>query len=247
MKSIKVLIVEDQPAEAGHLRDTLKEMGYEVAAIAENLSDGLDYFHRFQPDVSLVDIYLNGRADGIVFGKTLHEQDSTTPFLFLTSAIEPATFSLAKSSAPSNYLLKPFNKPELQYAIELALQRSQASVASEKSVSTRRKRKEEVFVKRGNTLFRTRYDDMMYVEVEGKYSKIVCRDQKFVVQQSLCDLYDNLPRDQFLRIHRSYIINMKQIQKIDVQSHELFFKEGESLYFSRRYLDEFLGICDLIK
>ena len=246
MNNLKVLIIEDQDAEASFLKDTLLQMGYKVPAIAKTLSEGLEYFALHEPDISLIDIYLNGKPDGIVFGIQINEKISKRkPFLFLTNAMDSSTFKLAKSSMPYQYLLKPFNKPELQYAIELATDRYKNDVA--RPIENASAVPRPLFVKRGNTLVKCQYDDIKYIEVEGKYSKIVCQNEKFLVQLPLKDFYNQLPPDQFFRIHRNYIINVKEVTKIDAQSNEVFFKDGKILSFSRRFIDEFLHIFRPLK
>lgn len=216
MKDIKVLIMEDQVAEASYLRDTLLGFGYQVPAVASSLSEGLEYFTLYKPDISLVDIYLDGRPDGIVFAMKINEsREAKKPFLYLTGSADSSTFTLAKNSKPSNYLLKPFNKPELQYAIELALERHQSEAIAQDVPNPTNKSQASVFVKRGNTLVSVNYDDIKYIEVDGKYSKIMCYNQKFVVQQTLGDLQESLPTDRFFKIHRKYVINLKEITRID--------------------------------
>src|SRR3954470_18509295 len=159
MKKTKVLILEDQAAEASYLKDTLIQLGYEVAAVASCLSEGLEYFSVHQPDISLVDIYLDGKPDGIMFGMEMSAgQEAKKPFLFLTGATDTSTFKLAKASSPYNYLIKPFNKPELQYAIELAMERYSAEVVHPPAADTTAL-SESVFVKRGSTLISIRYND----------------------------------------------------------------------------------------
>ncbi len=240
--------MEDKPAEADFLKDTLLQMGYQVPAMATSLTEGLEYFDKYQPDISLVDIYLNGKPDGIVFGMTMNENKETKkPFLFLTGSADSTTFKLAKDTKPYNYIIKPFNKPELQYAIELALGRYQQETFQPREVTSPAPPSSPLFVKRANSLVSIKYEDIKYIEVEGKYSKLVCYNQKFVVQQTLGDLHNSLPPDMFRRIHRRYVINLKEITKIDTQTHEIFFKDGYTLFFSRRYLDEFMRVFTLIK
>jgi len=248
MKYTKVLILEDRAMEASYLRDALVELGYQVPAIAPSLSKGLEYFSLYQPDISLVDIYLDGKPDGIAFGMEMNgKQNTKKPFVFLTGATETSTFKLAKAAKPYHYLVKPFNKPELQYAIELALERFETETPLPVNSNKACFSTDSVFVKRGNSLINVQYDDINYIEVEGKYSKIVCNNQKFVVQQSLGDLYISLPATQFFRVHRSYVINIKEVTRIDTQTHEIFFKNGNTLFFSRRNLEEFLHMSKLIK
>lgn len=215
MKNIEVLIVEDHAAEADFLKDVLLQLGYQVPAVATSLAEGLEAFSAYQPDISLVDIYLDGKPDGIAFGMEINENEGAKkPFLFLTSAIESSTFKLAKRANPYHYLLKPFNKPELQYAIELALERHESETAAPVVSGKQLLLETSLFVKRRHTLVRVQYDDIKYIEVDGRYSKIICYNEKFVVQQSLGDLQAALPADQFFRIHRRYVINLKEVTKI---------------------------------
>jgi DNA-binding LytR/AlgR family response regulator len=248
MKDSKVLILEDQVVEACYLKETLLDLGYQVPAVATSLGQGLEYYDLYKPDISLVDIYLDSKPDGILFGmEVCSKEESKKPFLYLTGAADTSTFTLARPSHPHYYLIKPFNKLELQFAIELAIERHQSEI---KAVPVRPKSEPvitSIFVKRGNSLVNVQCDEIKYIEVDGKYSKIVCYDQKFVVQQTLGDLHGFLPADQFLRVHRRYVINRKEINKIDTQTHEVFFKDGNKLNFSRRFLDEFLHIFRLIK
>ncbi|WP_315898174.1 LytTR family DNA-binding domain-containing protein [Chitinophaga pinensis] len=83
--------------------------------------------------------------------------------------------------------------------------------------------------------------------MDGKYSKVVCPAEKFVIQQSLKDLQAQLPPVQFCRVHRNYIVNVKEVTKINTYNNEIFFRDGESLFFSRRYIDEFLQAFKIFK
>src|SRR4051812_21475428 len=118
MKDSKVLILEDQVIEASFLKETLLDLGYQVPAVATTLSQGLEYYDIYQPDVSLVDIYLDSKPDGILFGmEVCRKEEAKRPFLYLTNAADTSTFALARPSHPYYYLIKPFNKLELQFAI----------------------------------------------------------------------------------------------------------------------------------
>ena len=101
-----------------------------------------------------------------------------------------------------------------------------------------------LFIKRGNTMTKVDIHDIKYIEVDGKYSKIVCTNEKFLIQQPLKELQLQLPSTLFSRIHRNYIINIERVIKIDTMSNEVLFKDGTSLFFSRRYL---YGLLDYFK
>ncbi len=89
--------------------------------------------------------------------------------------------------------------------------------------------------------------DIRYIEVDGKYSKIVCRAEKFLIQQPLKELQLRLPATLFSRIHRNYIVNIEEVAKIDTVNNEVLFRDGTSLYYSRRYLEHLLDYFRVLK
>lgn len=211
------------------------------------LKDAVAAYDAELPDICLIDIYLGDKPDGILFAETINEhREQKRPFIFLTSANDNTTFRLAKFTSPYNYLLKPYNPLELQYAIELAISKfkQEAGVPVAQALPPA---SDTLFIKKGNLLQRIAIDDIRYIEVDGKYSKVVCHTEKFVIQQSLKDLQIQLPAVQFCRVHRNYIVNVKQVMKINVINNEIFFRDGETLFFSRRYIDEFLQAFRIFK
>lgn len=244
---LKVLILEDSPDEADYLENFLRKLGCTDIRITTVLKDAIAAYDEALPDICLIDIYLGDKPDGILFAETINEhREQKRPFIFLTSANDNTTFRLAKFTSPYNYLLKPYNPLELQYAIELAISKfKHESVALPAQAVA--PVSDTLFIKKGNLLQRIAFDDIKYIEVDGKYSKVVCQAEKFVIQQSLKDLHVQLPSVQFCRVHRNYIVNVKEVTKINTFNNEIFFKDGESLFFSRRYIDEFLQAFKIFK
>ncbi|MCF6407892.1 response regulator transcription factor [Chitinophaga filiformis] len=247
MKELKVLILEDSPAEADFLESFLRQLGCTDIRITTALADAVAAYDEELPDICLIDIYLGDKPDGILFAETINEhREQKRPFIFLTSANDNTTFRLAKFTSPYNYLLKPYNPLELQYAIELAISKfKQETVAPPAQAIPQAS--DTLFIKKGNLLQRIAIDDIRYIEVDGKYSKVVCHTEKFVIQQSLKDLQVQLPAMQFCRVHRNYIVNVREVVKINVINNEIFFRDGETLFFSRRYIDEFLQAFKIFK
>jgi DNA-binding LytR/AlgR family response regulator len=246
-QKLRVLIVEDELAEADHLKAILSGFGHQVVGVCSTLEQALQSFDQHDPDICIVDVYLEGSPDGIIFAEELNTRRGVRkPFVFLTSSGDTTTFRLASRTSPHSYLLKPFNPLELKYALELAMEkfisetnaRLQPGAASGSST---------VFVKRGHTLVKVMPDDIKYIEVEGKYCKLVCREEKFLVQQPLKELSMQLPPSQFFRVHRNYVVNIKEVARIDTRNDECFFRDGSSLIFSRRYLDRFLEVFRVLK
>jgi DNA-binding LytR/AlgR family response regulator len=236
MHKLKILIVEDQPDEAVHLRKTLSQCGYGEVAAATSLETALDMFNSFVPDICIIDVYLDGKPDGIVFADRISQQ---IPFVFLTGSDDNTTFQLARMTRPRSYLLKPYNPLELQYAIELAVEKMKQVLPQVNP--------DILFVKNGNVLSQVPMDAIRYIEVEGKYSKIICHHGKFLVQLPLKELNQQLPDVFFSRIHRNYIVNIREVASINIQEQELFLKDGQVLYFSRRYIDDFMRAYKVLK
>ncbi|WP_343746780.1 response regulator transcription factor [Chitinophaga sp.] len=250
MKGAKILIIEDDRQDACLLEGMLLDHGYEVGGIANSLQEALRLFHAIQPDLVIIDIFLQGRKDGITFATQISDDDDTRkPFIFLTSAADRNTFEAARLTAPFSYLLKPFNELELQYAIELAVEKFAGAPAGmfameEKSTVMLQ---DIFFVKRGNMLAKISLDDILYIEVEGKYSKIVCSREKYLVQQPLKLILGRLPAIRFVRVHRNYIVNIREVAKVNLTDNEIVLEDGRSVLFSRRYFDDFMRAFDVLR
>jgi DNA-binding LytR/AlgR family response regulator len=251
MEKLKILVIEDNAQDAAEIKAQLLNSGYLVCGIASELKQAREMFDKLQPDLSVIDIFLNGKKDGIVFAQTIaNRQGAKHPFIFLTSATDRTTFESARLTEPFNYLLKPFNELELQYAIELAIEKSA------KEEDSRFATAEEAaslfinnvfFIKKGNILAKVLVNDIKYIEVDGKYCKLAYGNDKFVVQQSMKQLHDQLPAGQFIRVHRNFIANLNSIQKINLQDHEIVLQDGKSLSFSRRYIDDLMHLFNVLK
>ncbi|NML39195.1 response regulator transcription factor [Chitinophaga sp. G-6-1-13] len=250
MKGAKILIIEDDRQDASLLEGMLLDHGYEVGGIANSLQEALRLFHAIQPDLVIIDIFLHGRKDGITFAAQISEEEDTRkPFIFLTSAADRNTFEAARLTAPFSYLLKPFNELELQYAIELAVEKFAGAPAGifameEKSTIMLQ---DIFFIKRGNMLAKISLDDIQYIEVEGKYSKIVCSKEKYLVQQPLKLILGRLPAIRFVRVHRNYIVNIREVAKVNLVDNEIVLEDGRSVLFSRRYFDDFMRAFDILR
>jgi len=251
MKKLQILVIEDNEQDAAEIQRQLLNNGYHVCGVATHLKQAFDLFEKLRPDLCVIDIFLDGKKDGIVFAQTIFNKNGGRyPFIFLTGAADRGTFESARLTEPFSYLLKPFNEMELQYAIELAIEKfakeeenhfATAEEAASVFVNN------VFFVKKGNILAKVLINDIKYIEVDGKYCKLAYGTDKFVVQKSMKQLHDQLPAGQFIRVHRNFIANMNSIQKINLEDHEIVLQDGKSLTFSRRYIDDLLHVFNVLK
>jgi diguanylate cyclase (GGDEF)-like protein/PAS domain S-box-containing protein len=116
----RILIVEDEQLEALSLRQVLIHFGYTVTAIVASGEEAIAQVRQASPDLVLMDIHLAGVLDGIETGAQLHAH-SRVPLVYLTAFDDEHLLERMKSTEPYGYLLKPYQIPELQGAIEIAL------------------------------------------------------------------------------------------------------------------------------
>ncbi|HAA16448.1 MAG TPA: DNA-binding response regulator [Cytophagales bacterium] len=249
MSKIHILIVEDNPEEAAELREYLEDKDYTVTAVATTLKDALGYFYAQQPDLVIVDIYLGGSPEGITFAQRLNENEATRrPFLFLTQHASLEVFEQAKLTSPYNYLLKPFNPLELQYAIELAIEKftgetGQFAVGDGAATAM----EHNLFLKRRNSLVKVPFGDVDYVEVEGKYSNLITQRGEFLIQWPLKKLIEKFVPHQFVRVHRNYLVNLRAIQQVHLADQHVILSGERSIPFSQNFKKNLLEKFDVLK
>lgn len=238
MQSLRILIVEDTLTDRLLLEADLISMGHEICGAADNMRDALGLYLEKEPDIVLLDIMLHGRKEGIqIAEKISSNSQKKQPFIFITSMIDKPTFHEAKATFPCSYLIKPFNKLELEYAIELALQEKNKSSHTPAPVS---QTTDTFFIKKGNHLVNVPITAIYYIEVEGKYSNIFSETGKFLIELPLKEIMERLQAWPFARISRNCIVNLKVIRSIELSEEVIHLQNGKQLSMSRRYKSDLL-------
>jgi len=239
MDNINILIIEDSPEESDALTETLLASNYNIVAVATNFKDALAIFYNTKVDLVIIDIFLNGNPDGLSFAETINAvPDKVKPFVFLTSSTDRKIFERAKLTRPFSYLMKPFNKLEILYAIEMAVERfyEQTDVFLDDKENTVIS-KEHLFIKKKKALKKVLIADIIYIEVEEKYCNIITEKEKFVILISLTKIIELLDSTIFCRTHRNHIINTNKIIEI-IPSDNLIILEGNyRAILSNKYKD----------
>ena len=118
----RIMLVEDEKVVAADIQECVKGLGYEVVGAAATGTEALRLAVKTMPDLVLMDIKLKGIVDGIDVAGALHEQ-LKIPVVYLTAHADGEILERAKLTAPSGYVLKPFDDRTLRTAIELAFDR----------------------------------------------------------------------------------------------------------------------------
>ncbi len=238
MNPIKILVVEDEFTIALDLKTSLEKLDYHVVGIASDYDDAMHQVEDSNPDIVLMDIQISGEKDGIFTAISIYEKYQT-PIIFLTGNGDDATFKKALNTNPFGFLLKPFNIKELSFAIQVALKKSK----EKKSSITQQKVANTLFIKNKSQLTSIKINDILWVQAMDNYSLIFTVKGKEIANMFLKDLKGKIPEDKFLRIHRSYIVALDKIEKID---HNFAIINDQKIPISKAYKSELLNRLDIL-
>jgi two-component system, cell cycle sensor histidine kinase and response regulator CckA len=122
MNKPRIMLVEDEKVVAADIEECVKALGYEVVGAAASGVEACRLATDSQPDLILMDIKLKGNMDGIEVAGELYDQ-LKIPVVYLTAHADVEILERAKKTAPSGYVLKPFDDRSLRTAIEMAFDR----------------------------------------------------------------------------------------------------------------------------
>lgn len=230
---IKVLIVEDESLIAQEIAECLIENDFEVTEIVATSQGALRSIKEKKPDVILMDISIKGDENGIVLSKRILQSDNF-PIIFLTSHTESGIVKEATDLRPSAFLLKPFNEKELPIAIELAFTNYNTSVINKSKPIL----KDCVFVKSGKQYEKIKLEDIYYIEAQGSYSNIVTKKGDYIISFNLSHFHEEVSNALFLRIHRSYIINLINVKSFDASTVTI---NEKALPLSKPFQEKFIS------
>ncbi len=226
MGKIKILIVEDELVIAEDLKDILEELGYVVCGIAISAREALILIEEQSPDLALLDIQIKGGKDGIELAAEINEQYHL-PFIMLTSYSDMQTLNRAKEVYPYGYLVKPFNEKDILVCIEVAM----ANFAKEQTKKANEDKSEDfvlndsMFIRTNGMLVKLKLKEIIYFEADANYTHVHTKDKKFVIRSILKELEGKLDAKRFVRVHKSYLINLGEIDSIQSESVQIAGKE----------------------
>ena len=214
---VKILIVEDELIIAEDMRSMLEDSGYEVCGVTGDPEEAKRLIMATRPDIILLDITLGVKQLGLELAQYILDNHHT-PFIFCTSHGDKTTIQSATALKPYGYLIKPFEQADLYAAVELALVNysKKQTANSEQTISDNQENlliKSALFIKEGSMYVKVQKDEILWLSSDGNYSQVHLKnDKKSLVRMPLKDLLDQLPKDQFFRVHRSYVVNLNAIE-----------------------------------
>ncbi len=242
MQKTKVGIVEDEFLIGMGIAGALKELGYDVPKVAGNYTQALEMTEREKPDILIIDIMLGGHKDGIDLAWKI-KKEFRIPFIFLTANSDIATVERAKKVESQAYLVKPFQKNELYTTIEICLHNyAQSQKQQQKPEGGNYLVNDSLFIKQGNYFHKIAIDDILYLKTDNIYLNVYTREGKFLVRSSLQDYIDLIGAKHIVKVHRSYGINTRHIQKINT---EFLVVNNAEIPIARAFREAFLASLKL--
>jgi two-component system LytT family response regulator len=232
MTNLKAIIVDDERLARVNLKKLLEPHSQiEIVGEASSCQGAVDMINMFNPQLIFLDIQLSGET-----GFDLLEMiDSSIKIIFVTAYDEYAIRAFEVNAV--DYLLKPVNPERLKASIERVINREKAQKSEAKSYEY----SDSIYVRLNNYASRfIKINSITFIEPVGNYSKIVTIEGKHcLVLKTLKQWQEELPDNNFVRIHRSSIVNIEHVERIEKDSntqHRAFLKNiVEPLDISRRY------------
>lgn len=220
MNNTKVLIVEDEILIAEHIKDYLLNYGVEEIFMAHNKESAKSLMDEIKPNLVLLDLHLKSPLDGFELAKYI-DSNLKLPYIFITANSDLLVIDEIMQTKASAYITKPVRALDLFAAIKLSLKSNKPS------------EEKYLHVKDGYSIQKIAINDILYIESEGNYLQIYSKQQKQLCRQSMDWIQTQLPEMQFMRIHRSYIVNLQLVNKANSK---FVFIENFEIPISRTYL-----------
>ncbi|HAD97329.1 MAG TPA: DNA-binding response regulator [Cryomorphaceae bacterium] len=223
MKPYRILVVEDDQLIAESLCDILECLEHQVVGTAASGEKALDLLKNTEADLILLDIQLNGGMDGVALAEII-KKDYDLPFIFTTAFADPQTIEKARDMGPFGYIVKPYGIKDIHASLEVAMgtyrsmQELKQSQLQESYV-----RNNHLYVKMDSRLVKIKDDDILYIEAQGDYAVFKTEKKSYVVHTTMKNIEQKLDPEKFLKVHRSFIVNLDHI--VDIEDTNLLIKE----------------------
>lgn len=243
--TLRTLIVDDEPLARERVRMMLG-MHDDVAVVGE-YGDGqqaIDAIRLHRPDLVFLDVQMPG-VDG--FGVLRALEGEVLPYVVFVTAYDQYALKAFEVHA-LDYVLKPFNAERFTQA----LQRARAAIATRSeqdsgvdkdrlrslvaSLTAEQREKQRIVVKSSGRVFFVKVDDIDWIEAEGNYVRLHMGAQSHLLRETMKGMESVLDASQFIRIHRSTIVNADRIRELQPLFHgeyAVILRDGTRLVASR--------------
>ena len=206
---IKVCLIEDEPEIRRLLRMIVERQdGFTVVSESGDFASAVSEFTKYRPDVAFVDIDLNGES-GLECAKVLTELNPKLKVIFATAHSE--YMANAFEVYAFDYLVKPFNVER----VVKTLSKIKGGADEEAAVIQSEKYSGKLMIKGKEQIVFIDKKDILFIERSENATSIVTSDGTYKTSAALSAIEEKLDAAEFMRCHKSYIINVSKISKIE--------------------------------
>jgi two-component system, LytTR family, response regulator len=244
---IRSIIIDDEPLARSIVKEYLQDQKeVEVLQECNDGFEGVKAIMQHKPHLIFLDIQMP-KINGFEMLELLDEK----PSVIFTTAFDEYAIKAFETHAV-DYLLKPFTKERFEKALEKFF--SQAPVQKKnteellQSATHLPSQSERIVVKTAGKIKIIPIPEILYLEAADDYVKIYTKEGSFLKNKTMSFFENTLPQDQFVRIHRSYILNVQEITRIDPyekENHLAILRSGARIPVSKNgygKLKEVLGL-----
>ena len=229
-----VIIVDDEYLAQKLLQDYVSKMDtLQLVATCSNAFEAMNALKNNQVDIMFLDIQMPDLT-GLELVKSLEHKPS---IIFTTAYSEYAVDAFNLSVV--DYLLKPFDFPRFVQAVNKAigaeLPKTKGDDLPHDTIS---RSNDFITVKADYKLYKINYDDLLFIEGQHEYVTFHTTQRRITALFALKDLEEILPKDKFVRVHKSYIVSFKHIQDLDKSDVTV---AGNKVPVGASYRDELLS------
>ena len=225
--SIKCLIIDDEPLAINVIKNYLNDINdIVVVDTFSNAIDAINFLKNNHIDLIFLDINMPV-FDGLSFIKSLEIK----PLIVITTAYKEYAAETYELDV-TDYLVKPISFPRFMKSVNKVF----SNIEKNKKINTVNKSKRAFIFLRINKkkLQKVFLDEILVVESLKDYLKISTSTERFIIHQTLSSFTDELPKDKFIRIHRSFTISIDKVESIEGNSIEI---DGVRYVIGRTYID----------
>lgn len=247
--SLKAIIVEDEKHSRETLKNLLEEFCVDVKVIetAASVDEAVTKIAELQPDVVFLDIELQ---TGTGFDVLSQLRDINFEVIF-TTAFEQYAIKAVKFSS-LDYLLKPIDLEELQKSIEKAKKKKNQEVYKKQletlmlNLKQQHPKLNRICLSTADGFEFINTADILYCKAEGSYTTFILNDNsKLLVSKHLKEYESLLLEKQFMRVHNSFLINLKEVKKfVKSDGGYIIMNNNDTVSISRSKKDDFLELMN---
>ena len=236
--SLTCVIVEDLQVAADFLVRCCQKSGQvEVKGHFTNAEEALKYLNANTVDLIFLDVEMPGST-----GFELLDQLMYKPRVILTTSKTEYAYNAFEYKV-TDFLKKPFTYQRFTEALQKAIEAGEAAPAANGTLNGDSTVSDHIFIKSDGKLVRLNNQDILYIESMGDYVKFVTTDKKYITHNTIKSLEEKVNKKFFMKVHRSYIINLLKID--DIRENDLFIK-GIEIPISKAHKSEVLRRLNII-